>query len=168
MNRFAKTTLMLVILGNLTGCATKLQPPAGNNALTAGFYMLECDAFHEEGMVQVTAIPAGWHVNVLEGFAGDFELHPGKEKNRLTIKNANIDYNELKRSLKGFAYVHPDNIAKGEVTVWILRTRHHRADRPFLLRPATEGEFARTKRRMIAREEWPFGDIQLPDTESKN
>jgi len=168
MKRFLNTLLISLILVIWVGCATKPEPPSGNHRLKPGFYILECDAFYETGLVHITSTNLGYNVNVLEKFRGSFDLHFGSKPNTTRIKNDQIDYGELRRSLKGWVFIYPDNRAEGEATVWISGSRHHRADRTLKIRPANQGEFDRTKRRLIARNEWPFGDINIDGSPVQN
>ena len=141
MKQIPKSIFLLAALTLLTpflnGCATRPAPPPGQNYLAEGFYILECDAFYEFGLVHVSPVKGEWHVNVLEGFAGYFTMSPsGKKPNEVQLVDADISYDELKRTIKGWAYIYPDNKIEGEATVWIKHSRHHRADRPFMMRPA--------------------------------
>ena len=135
----------------LTSCATKLPPPPGNHHLDPGWYIFNCDALYDEGLCQVTKIGPGYKVNLLESFAGDFELHTTRTRNEVIIKNAHVNYRDLKRTLSGEGYMRGNNTATGTATSWIKMSRDHRKERAWSLRPATEREVRKVHERLKAR-----------------
>ncbi|MFT5121643.1 MAG: hypothetical protein ACI9TH_001952 [Kiritimatiellia bacterium] len=151
MKCIKKTLLSLSAALLITSCATKAPPPPGNNHLDAGWYIFDCDAIYKEGLCQVSKIAQGYKVNLVESFAGDLELHTTSVRNEVQFKNPNVDYGELKRTLSGEGYMMGANTAQGTATSWIKRSRHHRENRPWTLRPATEREVQKVLLRLKAR-----------------
>jgi hypothetical protein len=135
----------------LTSCATKLPPPPGNHHLDPGWYIFDCDALYDEGLCQVTNITPGYKVNLLESFAGDFELHTTRTRNEVIIKNAHVNHRDLKRTLSGEGYMRGNNTATGTAASWIKMSRDKRKERAWSLRPATEREVRKVHERLKAR-----------------
>lgn len=134
------TVVFLLLVG---ACATPSPYPT-REMLPQGLYVFDAPGVYESGMARVTPVPRGARVELLETFAGTFELHPRGD--RLLIRNHDMHYPGLRRAFRGEGKITAGGQAEGNAEIWVSTlgrfSRDHRKTE-WTLRPATPGEIQR-------------------------
>ena len=138
----------------LCGCATAPGPHPTRNLIPDGYYIFDAPGIYEAGMARVSQVPRGAKVQLLETFEGSFELHPRGD--RLRIRNDEVSYPTLRRSLSGDGELIGPGQVRGNAEIWVATigafSRDHRKSE-WTLRPATPEEIERHENRQRRLEE---------------
>jgi len=137
------------LLLGLSGCAGTGAGPSGDARLPPGLYVFDMPVLYPEGFAELTAVPGGVRVRLLEAFEGRFDLQ-AKGESAWVIRNDEVGYPSLRRSLSGEGRSTGPGRMEGEGEVWIRLAgplgRDHRKG-SWTLRPATAEERGRWERR---------------------
>lgn len=136
-----KVIVLLVLPLLLTGCTTT-QPHSSQ--LPDGYYMLDASPwFYGPNLCLLESKKPGVHtVSMLKERKGSFDLVP-KGNRTFSIKQSNINFDKIRRSIKGDATMTQAGVLSGTGVVWLKSlgpiSRNHRKG-AWTLRPATQAE----------------------------
>jgi len=143
------TSVLSALLLLLSGCASTGTRPAGDPRLPPGLYVFDMPVMYERGFAELSSVPGGVRVQLLETFQGRFDLHPRGES-EWVIRNDEVGYPGLSRSFSGEGRSTGPGRLEGSGEVWIRMAgpigRDHRKG-PWTLRPATAEERSGWERR---------------------
>ncbi len=147
--------LIFCIMGMTACVSTPSDDPPGIAGLPPGIYNFDCPIVYKEGLVELSDIPGGVHVQMLEKLKGSFELH-SNEQGELIIRNDEMHYPGLKRIFNGEGRLTAAEGAEGTAAIWLknlgpVGKDHRKGD--WVLRPATEQEITRYEAKVRSLEE---------------